>query len=122
MPGLYKITSIAPLAFERSSHKIAIAPDQPTPAHHAEIIERNAKFGRHDVQAIQSKAGAMVGDVADTTRVDALLTGEVHRYIAIDRRAANGAALDIASGLQYFLKSRHAAAPSHEETKPPSGV
>jgi hypothetical protein len=101
-------------ALKLRADKVAVAPDQPTPAHGAEIVERNAEFGRNDVQAVQSKAGAMVGDIANTTCVDAVLASEEHQHVAIDRRAADGAAFDVASGLEYFLKRRHAAGLSHE--------
>ena len=93
------------LGFEGNSQKIAIAPDQSTTAHRAKIVERNAEFGRHDVQLVQSKAGAVVGDIAHKARVDDLLAGEVHGYVTIDRSAADGPALDVAPGLEYLLKS-----------------
>jgi hypothetical protein len=64
-------------------------------AHCAEIVERDVEFGRHDVQAIQSEAGAMVGDIANTTGVDAVLASEEHQCVAIDRRTADGASLDV---------------------------
>jgi hypothetical protein len=104
------------LTFECRAEKIAIAPDQPTPAHGTEIVERNAEFGRNDVQAVQSEAGAMVGDIANTTCVDTVLASEEHQHVAIDRRAADGAALNVASGLVHFPKRRHARLP-HEENK-----
>jgi hypothetical protein len=88
------------------------APDQPAGAHRAEIVERNAEFGRHDVQAVQSEAGTLVGDIANTTCVDVAI--EEHQYVAIDRRAAAGAALDVASGLEYLLERRHARLPPEE--------
>src|ERR1700722_3591816 len=80
--------------------------------HRAEIVERNAEFGRHDVQAVQSEAGTLVGDIANTTCVDVAI--EEHQYVAIDRRAAAGAALDVASGLEYLLERRHARLPPEE--------
>jgi hypothetical protein len=92
--------------FERRADKIPVAPDQSTPAHRAEIVERNAELGRQDVQAVQSKAGAMVGDIADATWVDVAI--EEHQYVAIDRRTADGASLDVASRLKRFPKRRHA--------------
>jgi hypothetical protein len=49
--------------------------------------------------------------------VDAVLASEEHQYVAIDRRAADGAALDVASGLECFLKHRHAIRLSLEENK-----
>jgi hypothetical protein len=58
----------------------------------------------------------MVGDIANTTCVDAILASEEHQYVAIDRRAADGAALDVALGLEHFPKRRHARLP-HEENK-----
>jgi hypothetical protein len=43
---------------------------------------------------------------------------EEHQYVAIDRCAADGAALDIALGFEYFLKHRHATrGVCHEENK-----
>jgi hypothetical protein len=87
--------------FERRSDKIAVAPEQPTPAHRAEIVERNTELGRHYFQAVQSKAGAMVGDIANTTGVDAVLASEEHQYVAIDRRTADGASLDVTSRLKH---------------------
>jgi hypothetical protein len=39
---------------------------------------------------------------------------EEHQYVAIDRRAAAGAALDVASGLEYLLERRHARLPPEE--------
>jgi hypothetical protein len=104
------------LTFECRADKVAVAPDQPTPAHRAEIVERNAEFGRYDVQAIQFEAGTLVGDVADATWVLGLLASEEHQYVAIDPRAADGAALDVASGLEYLLERRHARLP-HEENE-----
>jgi hypothetical protein len=101
------------LGFERRADKIAITPDHATTAHRTEIIERDTKFERHDVQTVQSKADAPIGDIADTTAVDALLAGEVRQYIAIDRCMADHASLDVASRLEYFLKRRHAARLSH---------
>jgi hypothetical protein len=49
--------------------------------------------------------------------VDAVLASEEHQYVAIDRRTADGAALDVASGLECFLKHRHATRLSLEENK-----
>ena len=49
--------------------------------------------------------------------MDAILAHEEHQYVAIDRCAADGAALDIALGLEYFLKHRHATRLCHEENK-----
>jgi hypothetical protein len=100
--------------FERGSNKVAVAPDQPTQARRAEIVERNAELGRQDVQAVQSKAGAMVGDIADATWVDVAI--EEHQYVAIDRRTADGASLAVTSRLKRFPKRRHARLP-HEENK-----
>ena len=59
----------------------------------------------------------MVRDIANTTCVDAAI--EEHQDIAIDRRAADGAALDVMSLLKRFPKRRHALPPSlgHEENK-----
>jgi hypothetical protein len=71
-------------------------------------IYSNAEFRRHDVQGVQSEAGAMVGDVGDTTCVDMVLANEERQYVAIDRRAADGAALEVGSRLEYLLKRRHA--------------
>src|ERR1700674_1701155 len=99
-----------PLTFERHADKIAVAPDQSATAHRAESIERNSEFGRHDVQAVQSKAGAMVGDITNATFVNAVLAREEHQYVAIDHCAADAAALCVASG---FLKHRHAARLRH---------
>jgi hypothetical protein len=96
------------LTFECRAEKIAIAPDQSTSAHRAEIVERNAKLGRQDVQASQSEARAMVRYIANTTCVDKVLASEEHQHVAIDRRAADGAALEVASGLEYLPKRRHA--------------
>jgi hypothetical protein len=45
-----------------------------------------------------------------------LLACEEHQYVAIDPRATDGAALDVASGLEYFLERRHARLP-HEENE-----
>jgi hypothetical protein len=45
---------------ERCTDKIAVTPDQSTTAHRAKIVERNAKFGRQDIQGIQTKPGAMI--------------------------------------------------------------
>jgi hypothetical protein len=60
------------------------------------------------------KAGAMVGHIADATCVDVAI--EEHQYVAIDRRAADGASLDVASRLKRFPKRRHARLP-HEENE-----
>jgi hypothetical protein len=87
------------LSFERHADKVAVAPDQPAVTHRTEMVERDAKFGRHDVEAIQSKASTMVGHITNATWVDSILTHEEHQYIAIDRRAAHGASLDVASRL-----------------------
>jgi hypothetical protein len=78
---------------ERHADKVAVAPDQSAKANRAKVIERNAEFRRHDVRAVQSKTGAIVGDIANTTIVDAILTGEKHQHVSIDCRAVNGAAL-----------------------------
>jgi hypothetical protein len=43
----------------------------------------------------------MVGDLANTTCVDAVLASEKHQYIAIDRRTADGASLDVALRLKH---------------------
>jgi hypothetical protein len=59
----------------------------------------------------------MVGDIANTTCVDAVLASEEHQYVAIDRRTADGPALDVASRLECFLKHRHATRLSLEENK-----
>jgi hypothetical protein len=48
--------------------------------------------------------------------LDAVLASEEHQYVAIDRRAADSASLDVTSRLKYFLKGRHARLP-HEENK-----
>jgi hypothetical protein len=45
-----------------------------------------------------------------------LLASEEHQYVAIDPRAADGAALDVASGLEYLLERRHVRLP-HEEKR-----
>ena len=57
----------------------------------------------------------MVGDVANTTFVNAVMAGEEHQHVAIDRRAANGASLDVASRLVHFPKHRHPSSLCHEE-------
>jgi hypothetical protein len=46
----------------------------------------------------------MVRDIANTTCVDVAI--EEHQYVAIDRCAAAGAALDVTLGLEFFLKHR----------------
>jgi hypothetical protein len=51
----------------------------------------------------------MIGDVPDGAGLDPVSAGKVHQHTAIDRRAANGAALEVAPELQYILKRRHAA-------------
>jgi hypothetical protein len=61
------------LAFERHADAIAVAPDQAARAHRAEIVERNAEFGRDDAQAVQANARPEVSDVADATGMDHLL-------------------------------------------------
>jgi hypothetical protein len=104
------------LTFERHPDKIAVAPDQSATTHRVEIVERNAELRGHDVQAIQSKAGSAVGNVADATFVLGFLASEKHQYVAIDHRAADGAALNVVSGLEYLLESRHARLP-HEENE-----
>jgi hypothetical protein len=58
----------------------------------------------------------MVGDIANTTCVDAVLASEKHQYVAIDRRTADGASLDVTSRLKHFPKRRHAR-PPHEENE-----
>jgi hypothetical protein len=40
--------------------------------------------------------------------VDAVLAGEKHQYVAIDRRTADGASLDVTLRLKHFPKHRHA--------------
>jgi hypothetical protein len=97
-----------PSVLELHADEIAVSPDQPAPAHRAEIVERNVKIGRYDVQTIQFKAGTLVGDVADTTYVLGLLASEEHQHVAIDPRAADGASLDVTSRLRYFPKRLHA--------------
>jgi hypothetical protein len=57
----------------------------------------------------------MVRDIANTTCMDVAI--EEHQHIAIDRRAANGASLDVASLLKHFLKHRHVTRLCHEENK-----
>jgi hypothetical protein len=59
----------------------------------------------------------MISDIANTTCVDAILAHEEHQYVAIDRCAAAGAALDVTLGLEFFLKHRHATRLCHEENK-----
>jgi hypothetical protein len=58
----------------------------------------------------------MVSDISNATCVDAVLAGEEHQYVAIDRRTADGASLDVTSRLKHFPKRRHARLP-HEENK-----
>jgi hypothetical protein len=62
----------------------------------------------------------MVGDIANTTCVDVAI--EEHQYVAIDRRTADGASLDVTSRLRHFPKRRHARPPYEENRSPPSGV
>jgi hypothetical protein len=57
----------------------------------------------------------MVRDIADAACVNAAI--EEHQYVAIDRRAADCAALDVASRLRQFPKRRHATRLYHEENK-----
>jgi len=57
----------------------------------------------------------MVRDIATTTCVDVAI--EEHQYVAIDRRAADGASLDVTSRLKRFPKRRHATRPCPEENK-----
>jgi hypothetical protein len=52
--------------------------------------------------------------------VNAVLAGEEHQHVAIDRRATDGASLDVASRLEHFPKHRHATNLCHEEENPPS--
>jgi hypothetical protein len=47
---------------------------------------------------VQPKASAVVSDIANTTFVDSVLAGEEHQDVAIDRRPADGAALEVAPG------------------------
>jgi hypothetical protein len=94
------------LAFEECPDKITTAPNQATPTHRAEAVERNAEVGRHDAQTVLPNACAEIGYVADATWVDAVIAGEEYRYVPIDRRPADGTALDFASGLVHFLKHR----------------
>ena len=86
------------LAFEGDAEKIAVPPNQPTKAHRAESIKRNAEFGRHNIHAVQSKSGATVRNIANTTWVDAVLASEEHQHVAIDRRASDSAAFEVTSG------------------------
>ena len=106
--------------FERRADKIAVAPDQATPTHRAEIVERNAELERQDAQAVQCNAGALVCDVADATYADAFLPGEEHQHAAIDRRAADSASLDFTGRrLKDFPERRHAGGYQRENaTKP----
>jgi hypothetical protein len=64
----------------------------------------------------------MVGDIANTTCLDAVLASEEHQHVAIDARTADRAALDVVLGSKYFLNRRHAAGYLMRKTKPPSGV
>ena len=50
----------------------------------------------------------MIGDIANTTSVDAVLASEEHQHVTIDRRAADGAALEVAFGLKE-LPDHHTA-------------
>jgi hypothetical protein len=102
------------LVFECHAEKVTLAPDHAAQTHGAETVERNAEFGRHDTQTVQPNAGAEIGRVADATRLDAVLAGEEHQYVAIDSGAGDGAAFDIASGLLHFLKHRHYSPVSRE--------
>jgi hypothetical protein len=56
----------------------------------------------------------MVRDIANTTCVDVAI--EEHRYVAIDRRAADGASLAVTSRLKRLPKRRHARL-HHEENE-----
>jgi hypothetical protein len=96
-----------------------VAPNQSATAHRVEIVERNTKFERYDVETVQPKACTLVGDIEDATGVDHVLTEEVHQHVAIDRCADDGAALDVGS---RFPKRRHAVRFSHQGGKPPSRV
>jgi hypothetical protein len=57
----------------------------------------------------------MVRDIANTTCVDVAI--EEHRYVAIDRRTADGASLAVTSRLKRFPKRRHATRLCPEENK-----
>ena len=72
-PLLNVICRTGTLAFERSADKIAVTPDQSTAVRRAEVVERNAKLGRQDIQTIQTKSGAVICHVADTAGVNAVL-------------------------------------------------
>ncbi|MDR3485816.1 MAG: hypothetical protein P4M05_13010 [Bradyrhizobium sp.] len=53
--------------------------------------------------------------------MDAVLASEEHQYIAIDRRTADGASLEIEWGVEYLPKRRHAQL-AMRKAKPPSGI
>jgi hypothetical protein len=59
------------LIFESGADAVTIAPNQSAPAHCTEIIERNAKIGRHHIELEQSDARAIVGDISYAARVNA---------------------------------------------------
>ncbi|MGB9115656.1 hypothetical protein, partial [Bradyrhizobium sp.] len=64
------------LVFECDAEEIAIAPDQPTLADSAKIIEGQFKIQRQDRQTLCANAGPGVCDVRDAARAHAGLSAK----------------------------------------------
>ncbi len=75
------------LAFERRTEEITLTPDQATPAHRAEIVERNAEIRRHDIEAIQSNGGSVVCHIPDAASMNAVAAEKKHEDVPVDDRS-----------------------------------
>jgi hypothetical protein len=96
------------LAFESCSHEVAVAPNQPAPAHRSEVIERYVKLGRHHVEPCQSNSSAIVGDIANATGVNAGASHEKQQGAAIDKTSLFEATLkQIIIHRVHGWRSRH---------------
>ena len=50
--GARRYCVLSRLTFECRSDNITVAPDEATPTHRAETVERNTELGRHDAQTV----------------------------------------------------------------------
>ena len=85
------------LAFECSSDKITVAPDQSTKARRVEPSNEIPNSER-TILGPFNRMHAPRFVTSDATWTGAVLTVEEHQYVAIDHGPANGTALDVESG------------------------
>ena len=70
-PSLFSVAGAA-ATFKFRADEITVTQDQSAPTHRAEIVERDTKIKRHDVEPVQSNTSSVAGDVKDAAGVAVL--------------------------------------------------